>query len=83
MADVRKEQVEHDEATGKVASVSLDEVITDPESDLAVQVPPEADGSQGDARAVHEEPTPEEVFAAAADEAPDEDSDQPSTSDDE
>lgn len=51
---------------GKVIEVQMDEVITDPEHELAVQIPPEADGSQDHPLAPLLEPSPEEIFAAEA-----------------
>lgn len=55
-----------DEKTGKVVSVDQNTVITDPESDLAVQVPPEGDGTQEDPLGVHTEPSPEDIFAKSS-----------------
>lgn len=61
-----KADVVTDEKTGKVVSVDQNTVVTDPESDLAVQIPPEGDGTKEDPLAVHNEPSPEEVFAKSA-----------------
>ena len=52
---------------GRVASVKDVEVITDPNSDEAVQIPdtPTVNATDVDSFDVHEEPSPEEVFASA------------------
>lgn len=53
----------------KVESVTLDEVVTDPEGELAVQIPEEPEGEEyvdatlRDELSVHERPTPMDVFA--------------------
>lgn len=46
----------------KVSSVHTTTVVTDPESDEAVQIPPEADATGRDALNVHELPTPNEAL---------------------
>lgn len=58
-------ETSRDVEDGKVSGVVSDEKVLDPDDELAVQVPPEADASNVDALAVHEQPTPEEVFAAS------------------
>lgn len=49
-----------------VHSVSLDEVVTDPEAENAVQIPDDeyVDASDRDTLAVHERPTPMDAFAS-------------------
>lgn len=68
MADLQGHPREKDvvEQDDKVVSVVLDEVVTDPESDLAVQVPEGASGEDENPLSVHSEPTPEEAFGAEA-----------------
>lgn len=66
------EGVEHDPRTGKVQSAHSTTVVTDPESPLAVQVPtheeaPNVNATEANPLGVHDEPTPEEAFAAHAD----------------
>lgn len=51
-----------EEQDDKVVSATFDEPVTDPESDLAVQVPEGVDGSDANPLGVHSEPTPEEAF---------------------
>lgn len=53
---------------GRVAAVKDVEVITDPNSDEAVQIPdtPTVNATAEDSFSVHEEPSPEEVFASAS-----------------
>lgn len=48
----------------KVSSVVVDSVITDPEDENAVRIPPEADATGRDELAVHESATPLETIAA-------------------
>jgi len=55
------------DADGKVIHVKVDEVITDPNHELAVQIPPGADGTKEHPLDALTEPTPEDVFAEAAD----------------
>lgn len=60
-----EKQVVTDPRTGKVQAVHQTSVVTDPESDLAVQIPPEADATQQNPLGVHAEPSPNEVAAGA------------------
>lgn len=62
MAHVYKDE------SGKVIEVQMDERITDPNDELAVQVPPEADGSQDNALAPLLEPSPNDFAAKEAEE---------------
>lgn len=52
--------------SGKVIEVRMDEKITDPEHELAVQVPPEADGRNEHPLDRLLQPSAEEVFAKLA-----------------
>lgn len=58
--------VVEDEQTGKVQAAHQTTVVTDPESDEAVQIPEEADARSADPLSVHKQPTPNEVFAGDA-----------------
>lgn len=48
----------------RVSSVKVNKVITDPEAENAVQIPPEADASGRDVLAVHAEDAPNDVIDA-------------------
>lgn len=52
--------VRSDVEDGVVSSVVSDEKVTDPDSELAVQIPEAANGER-DALSVHKEPSPNEV----------------------
>lgn len=60
-----KPDVQVDARTGKVETVKLDRHVS-ADSDLAVQIPPEADGTSDNTLGVLGEPSPEEVFASIA-----------------
>lgn len=53
-----------EEKDGKVVSFEQNTVITDPDHELAVQIPEGSSGADENPLGVHSEPTPEEAFAA-------------------
>lgn len=57
--------VEREYEDGPVASVQMDEKVTDPESDEAVQIPEGLD-SDRDQLSVHEEPSPNDIAEMSA-----------------
>lgn len=61
--DARSENI--DEKDGKVVSFEQTTVVTDPESDLAVQIPEGVSGESENPLGVHKEPSPNDVFAKA------------------
>lgn len=62
----KKEEVVRDENTGRVAEVHQDEIITDPDHELAVQVPDEVNRDADDFDNTRSDPSPAQVFADQA-----------------
>lgn len=58
--DARSESI--DEKDGKVVSFEQTTVVTDPESDLAVQIPEGVSGENDNPLGVHQEESPNDVF---------------------